>query len=75
LFDPGLQQGARPGGGRQIRIEFPPMDANKIGDRALQFVAARAALPACVKMGSNPPLIVRGELSFNIEEQLLIGGM
>ena len=56
-------------------MEFPLVDANKIGDRTLKFLATGAAFPAEAKMRSNELLIVRRELSLKVPEQLLVGKM
>src|SRR5580698_964920 len=51
------------------------MEANEIGNRILQFLAARPAFPTRFKMRSNQFLINRGQFSFNLEELLLVGKM
>jgi hypothetical protein len=75
LSDAGLEQGARAGCGRYLRVEILLVNANEIHDRILQFLAARAACPARVKMGSNQVLIAGRKLPLDIEEQLLVGKM
>jgi hypothetical protein len=75
LIHAGLEQGARAGCGRYLRIVLLLVNANEIQDSALQFLAAHTAFPACVKMCANGALIARRKLPLNIEEQLLIGKM
>jgi hypothetical protein len=75
LSEAGLQQRARTSGRRYFRIEFLLTGMNKIGDCCFQFLAARTAFPARVKMGMNQLLVMPCQLVLYVQEQLLVGKM
>jgi hypothetical protein len=56
-------------------IEIPLVVANKVGHRTPDFLPPRAALPARFKMRSNHLLVLRGEFSVNMRQQLFVGKM
>jgi hypothetical protein len=62
-----LEQRTPPSGRRQFHVEFPLVDSNKIGDRTLDLLPARAAFPARIQMRLNRLLVVRRELSLNFQ--------
>jgi hypothetical protein len=53
LGEPGLQQRAWTGSRGQLTVEILLMDANKIGNGILEFLAARPALATPVQVRPN----------------------
>jgi hypothetical protein len=51
------------------------VNAHETGYGAFEFLAARPATPASVKMRSNALRIARRDLSVNVQQQLFVGEM